>query len=248
MTPSLPRAGFRQPRRDDDETMTKRAILEKFAFYRQLPKTDQLALFDSAREVALPAGADFCREGDEAAQFALVGSGDIRVFKTSLTGREITLYHVQEGEACLVNMLSVFLARPAMVSAQIEVAVEAVVIPAAVFRALVGSSGTVREFVFEAMAVRLIDVMTLTEEIAFRRMDERLAAYLQQRFCHRGAGSREIAVTHEEIAQELGTAREVVSRLLKELEHAGALRLARGSIELRDDAALRRAGLRARGS
>lgn len=231
-----------------DTTMTKRAILEKFAFYRQLPKTDQLALFDSAREAALPAGADFCREGDEAAELALVGSGDIRVFKTSLTGREIALYHVQEGGACLVNMLSVFLARPAMASARIEVAIEAVVIPAAVFRALLSSSSTVREFVFEAMAVRLIDVMTLIEEIAFRRMDERLAEYLEQRFDHRGAGPRQIAVTHEEIARELGTAREVISRLLKELERAGAVRLARGSIELRDDAALRRAVLRARGS
>lgn len=214
--------------------MDKSAILERFSFYQRLPKADQAAVLGSARAVSLPAGSDFYCEGDVVPQFALVGLGSIRVFKVGVTGREITLYHVQEGETCLINMLCVFLERPASANARAEAPVEAVVLPAAQFRELARRSDAVRTFVFEAMAARLIDVMTVTAEVAFRKMDERLADHLERRFDLRGQPRTEIIVTHEEIAAELGTAREVVSRLLKELERSGAVSLSRGHIQLRD--------------
>jgi CRP/FNR family transcriptional regulator len=161
------------------------------------------------------------------------------VFKVGETGREITLYHVQEGQTCLINMLCVFLGKPAMATAAVETPVEAVIIPAAAFRDWVRTRDSIRHFIFETMAERMVAVMTLVEEVAFRRMDTRLAAALLNRF-DQAQPANFIATTHEEIAAELGTAREVVSRLLKELERQGAVHLARGRVELHDAALLRR--------
>ena len=217
--------------------MDKATVLGRLAFYADAPPPLRARIHDAAFHVRLEAGHDFYREGDVGEVFALVGRADIRVFKTTASGREISLHHVQDGEPCLVNMLCVFLGRPAMASARAEAPTDAVVIPAATFRDWVASLEFVREFVFATMAKRLVDVMTLVEEVAFRRMDARLAELLLRRFADR-RGS--LLTTHEEPAAELGTAREVVSRRLKEFEHAGALAMARGRIELRDDARLRR--------
>jgi CRP/FNR family transcriptional regulator, anaerobic regulatory protein len=187
-----------------------------------------------AQRVVLPSEAYFYSEGDACGTFAIVGRGDIRVFKLSESGREITLYHVEDGQPCRVNMLCVFLDRPAMVTAQVEATTEAVVLPAAAFREWVRTSEPMRRFIFETMAERMVDVLTLVEEIAFRKMDTRIAELLLRRF----AGEHELMTTHQELGAELGTAREVVSRVLKELERHGAVELRRGRIILRDRAML----------
>ncbi len=214
--------------------MDKRSILELFSFYRNAPRSLQAQMSEVGGYAKLPADTYFYREGDSCGQFAVVGRGSIRVFKAAETGREVTLYHVHDGQPCLVNMLCVFLGRPAMASAKVEVPTEAVVFAAAAFREWVRTDDGVRRFIFETMAARLVDVMTLVEDIAFRTMDDRLGDFLLQHF----ARVRVISSTHEEIAAELGTAREVVSRLLKELERRGAITLSRGHILLRDAAAL----------
>ena len=220
--------------------MDKLSILERFAFYQQAPAPEQVRLAQATAAVRLQAGGSFYREGDLCPSFALVGRGEIRVFKTSVTGREITLYHVQDGEPCLVNVLCVFLGRPAMASAIVEAPTDAVVVPAAVFREWVSAYDSVRRFVFETMAARVVDVMTLVEEVAFGKMDARLAQLLVRRFSMKGLALRVLSTTHEELAAELGTAREVVSRLLKEFERLGAIGLARGRVDLRDGALLQR--------
>ena len=146
----------------------------------------------------------------------------------------MTLYHVEAAQPCLVNMLAVFLDRPAVASGVAEAPTTAVLIPAAQFRHWVGSADGLRRFVFESMAVRLIDVMVLVESLAFHKMDQRLARWLLEQFDHQGRTIAVLARTHEEIARELGTAREVVSRLVKEFERLGAVTTGRGRIELVD--------------
>ena len=212
-------------------------VLDRFDFFRDAPAPFKSEALAAARHVQLPAATVFYREGDDATQLALVGTGDVRVLKLSDSGREITLYHVRDGQICLVNMLCVFLGRPAMATAIVEDTTDAVLVPAATLRAWVQREDPVRRFIFATMATRMLDVMTLVEEVAFRRMDERIAALLLDRFGSRGA---KLNTTHEEIAAELGTAREVVSRVLKNFERVGTIALGRGEIELRDEAALRR--------
>jgi CRP/FNR family transcriptional regulator len=213
----------------------KISILEKFSFYRGATPLVRAKIAEAGTYAALPPGTTFYSESEMCEYFGIVGKGNIRVFKAAESGREMTLYHVQEGELCLVNMLSLFLGREAMASAVVEASTEAVVFDGLAFRNLFENHGGVRSFVFEAMAQRLVEVMTLVEEIAFARMDRRVAGLLLQRF----SLDRAFAVTHEELAIELGTAREVVSRLLKDFERTGAIAMARGRLELRDASFLR---------
>ena len=210
--------------------MLARTILASFAFYRSATSESRAQLEAATTVVSLPKGATFYREGDRCPHFGLVGRGDIRVFKLGPVGREITLYHVRDGEPCLLNMLSVFLDRPVAATAVIEAATEAVLVPAAVIRNWLTLNESVRTFVFEAMSVRLTDVMTLAVEVSISRMDVRLASLLLKR----ADVHQTIYRTHEELAAELGTVREVVSRLLKEFERGGALQLGRGHVTIVD--------------
>jgi CRP/FNR family transcriptional regulator len=214
--------------------VTADAILGSFDFYRHAAPQLRAQLAAATTKVSLHKGDTFYREGDVCQHFGLVGHGDIRVFKGAATGREMTLYHVRDGEPCLLNMLSVFLDRPAAASAVVEAETEAVVVPANVIRTWLSIHENVRTFVFEAMAVRLTDVMTLAVEVSIRRMDVRLASLL----LNLADVNRAIHLTHDELATELGTAREVISRLLKELERSGALHLGRGHVTIVDPSAL----------
>jgi CRP/FNR family transcriptional regulator len=215
--------------------MDKNSILEKCSFYREATPLLRATFAGAATFAALPAGETFYSEGEACEYFGFVGSGDIRVFKAAESGREMTIYHVQDGEPCLVNLLALFLGRPAMASAVVEQLTEAIVFDAAAFRGWFDNHAAVRNFVFEAMARRFVEVMTLVEEIAFARMDRRVAGLLLRGFSH----DRAFSVTHEELATELGTAREVVSRCLKDFERAGAILMARGRIELCNASSLR---------
>jgi CRP/FNR family transcriptional regulator len=209
--------------------------LSGFSFYRRAPAAFQARIVAAAEPLTAAAGVDLYREGDLCTELAFVGSGSVRIFKTAESGREITLYHVEEGQSCLVNMLSVLVAKPAVATARTDVPTEGVVIPGATMREWVKTSELVRDYVVETMAERLIAFMTLFEEVAFGKTDRRLAAFLVHRF----ESHPVVAATHEEIAAELGTAREVVSRLLKDLVRAGAIEVGRGRLELRDAAILR---------
>ncbi|HEV8489782.1 MAG TPA: Crp/Fnr family transcriptional regulator [Candidatus Limnocylindrales bacterium] len=216
--------------------MDKQDILERVDFYRNAPSDLQSSILAAARYLKLAPGDWLFREGEPSSHFAAVGTGSVRVFRIGAAGREITLYHVRDQQASLVSMLSVLLGRPSIATAQAEVATEAVILPASVLRALVTASEPMRTFIFETMARALVEVATLLEDVAFRTMESRLAALLLQHF----AISRVISMRHEDIAAELGTAREVVSRLLENYERRGAINLSRGRIELRDEAVLRR--------
>jgi CRP/FNR family transcriptional regulator len=216
--------------------LDKQDILERVDFYRNAPSDLQSSILAAARYLKLAPGDWLFREGEPSSHFAAVGTGSVRVFRIGAAGREITLYHVRDQQASLVSMLSVLLGRPSIATAQAEVATEAVILPASVLRALVTASEPMRTFIFETMARALVEVATLLEDVAFRTMESRLAALLLQHF----AISRVISMRHEDIAAELGTAREVVSRLLENYERRGAINLSRGRIELRDEAVLRR--------
>ncbi len=170
----------------------------------------------------------------------MIGEGSLRVFKQAETGRQITLYHVEKGQTCMVNMLCLVLDREAPASGQAETDVHAALIPGADLVRWLRSWDFMKDYLFETAAMRLIDVMTLVEEITFGKMDRRLAEYLLGRFVRPdGTRLRELKTTHESIATELGSAREVISRLLEDLQQAGAVTLKRGRIRLKDETLLR---------
>jgi CRP/FNR family transcriptional regulator len=182
----------------------------------------------------IPAGRDVFVEGDRVEAIALFLSGVVRVYKIGETGREITLYRFGLGESCILTANTILSDKSFPAIATVEEDAEAVMIPADIFRGWVRRYDLWREFVFDLLSQRLVGVMAVVEEVAFRRMDTRLAAFLLGR-CQ---GQNPLRLTHQEIAAELGSSREVISRLLEGFASEGLIRSARGMVEVLDFEAL----------
>lgn len=178
----------------------------------------------------IPAGKDVFLEGDRAEAIALLLSGAVRVYKIGETGREITLYRFGEGESCILTANAILNQQTFPAIATVEQDAEAVMIPSATFREWVQRYELWRSFVFDLLSQRLAAVMALVDEVAFRRMDARLAAFLVERSLRQ----RPLRITHQEIAAELGSSREVISRLLADFASRGLVQTERGAIELLD--------------
>lgn len=187
----------------------------------------------------IPPGKDVFVEGDKADGIALLISGVVRVYKIGETGREITLYRFGLGESCVLTANAILSQQSFPAIATVEQEAEALLIPALTFRDWVRRHDLWREFVFELFAQRLAMVMTVVEEVVFQHMDRRVAALLLQR----AQGQALLRITHQEIASDLGSSREVISRLLEDFEKKGLLRIARGTVEILDEQLLRNRSL-----
>ncbi|HXL14596.1 MAG TPA: Crp/Fnr family transcriptional regulator, partial [Methylomirabilota bacterium] len=157
---------------------SKREILAKIPFLAEASSDLRKAFAEAATLVHLEAGEYFLREGDTCAHFAVLVSGRMRVFKLGESGHEITLYHVGAGEACPLNVSCILSDRTVPAMARVEERVEAIIVPAPAFRAWIAEHESLRKFVFLMFSNRLTEVMSLVEEVAFRRMDQRLARRL----------------------------------------------------------------------
>ena len=186
-----------------------------------------------SHKMAAPAGTKLFGEGSPCQAYLILLAGQVRVQKTGENGREITLYRVGPGQTCVVTTVCLMTGTDYDAEGIAETDIEAQAIPLPAFRTLLAQSERFRDFVFRAYSTRITDLLLLLEEVSFGRIDQRLAACLLER-----GHSGEVGATHQELAAELGTAREVVSRQLKEFEHRGWIGLARGRIVLRDLAAL----------
>lgn len=208
-----------------------REIENAFPFIRSLSREDRALLLSQSRHSLFPAGSCIMDETLRCSGVTLVVNGLVRIFKLSDEGKEITLYRIGRGETCVLTVACLLGngSVPYPVSAVTEHDTLLVVIPVEIFRRLFDTSTPVREFVFSAMAAKFYAVLGLVENITFKRTNERLLDLLISKT---GGGAYPLYATHEAVASELGTAREVVSRLLKEYEQAGMLSLQRGKITL----------------
>lgn len=182
----------------------------------------------------IPAGRDVFVEGDRIDAIALLISGVVRVYKIGETGREITLYRFGHGESCILTANAILSQQSFPAIATVEQDADAVMIPADTFRDWVRRYDLWRGFVFDLLSQRLSSVMAIVDQVAFRRMDTRVASFLLER----SRLENPIRVTHQEIAAELGSSREVISRLLEDFTSQGLVKLARGTIEILDYQAL----------
>lgn len=178
----------------------------------------------------IPKGQDVFLEGDQVDAIALLISGVVRVYKIGETGREITLYRFGNGESCILTANAILSQKNFPAVATVEHEAEAIMIPSESFRDWVRRYDLWREFVFDLLSERLSAVMAIVEEVAFRRMDTRVATFILER----SRLSDSIQITHQEIAAELGTSREVVSRILEDFSSSGMLNVSRGMIKVLD--------------
>lgn len=180
--------------------------------------------------VRIPAGRDVFQEGDRVDGIALLLAGVVRVYKIGETGREITLYRFGSGESCVLTASAILNRKTFPAIATVEHDAEAVMIPAESFRRWAHRFDLWREFVFELLSQRLASVMEIVDEVVFRRMDARVASFL----LIRAHVQNPIRITHQEIAAELGSSREVISRLLEDFGRQGLVSVGRGEVRVLD--------------
>jgi CRP/FNR family transcriptional regulator, anaerobic regulatory protein len=205
-------------------------ISDELPFLRKTDSPIAREFRQAAYYARIPAGKDIFLEGDAVEAIALLLSGKVRVYKIGEQGREITLYRFGLGESCILTANAIMNQKTFPAVALVESEAEAILIPAATFRDWMRRYDEWRSFLFDLLSQRLASVMSIVDEGVFHRMDARIAALLLRRA---ETGSI-LQVTHQEIAAELGTSREVVSRILEGFDSAGLISSSRGQIEILD--------------
>lgn len=205
----------------------------RFPELAPLPADLSAELTSRSRIVRLPAGTRVFEAGQRAQNMLLLLSGTVRVQQVSDTGREVFLYRVHAGESCILTTACMLADEDYAAEGIAETDIEAVAIPRAVFDDLAGRSTTFRTFVFRAYSRRIADLFALIDDIVFQRIDVRLAERLLEL-----ATDDTVHATHQALAVELGTAREVISRTLGEFHRRGWVETARGEIHIGNRKAL----------
>lgn len=213
-------------------TMSSLAWLEQFPDLSGLDEHAKNILAKYARIVEAPIGTIGYREGAPCGAYVMRLAGKSRVYKMSTGGREILLYRVGAGETCVITTTCLLGSSDYPASTIVEEPIRDVLIPAAAFNQLMIDSAVFRKFVMTNYGALISDLIVLLDEVAFRNLGARLAKVLLD------AKSTQITRTHQQIADELGTAREVVSRQLKRLELKGSVSLGRGQIEITNRSSL----------
>lgn len=186
-----------------------------------------------ARPLRVPAGTRLFDAGQPCPGFPIVDEGSVRVALTAPDGRRLELYRVEPGEVCVVSATCLLAHRVATASGEARTETALRLVSPEDFEALCERDPALRRYVMGLMAERLVDLMAVVEAVAFQRLDQRLAALL----CARGP---RLLATHQQLADELGTVREIVSRLLGRFERDGWVVLGRERIDVADLGALQR--------
>lgn len=211
---------------------TTLAWLAQFPALQTMEAEAKTLLAKTARIVEAPVGTIGYSEGMPCHGYVLRLAGQSRVYKLSASGREILLYRVGAGETCVLTTTCLLGHSDYPASTVVEEPIRDVFIPAAAFHQLMIDSAVFRRFVMENYGALISDLIVLLDEVAFHSLDARLAKLLLD------ANASHIARTHQQIADELGTAREVVSRQLKRFEQKGWVALGRGYVDVLDKPAL----------
>lgn len=211
----------------NDSPELREKIFNLFPLFRQAGQDVTAELFQHSKLAELPADQLICMEGNKCSCIPLVLEGRARVYKLSESGREITLYHVEPGESCIMTASCILSGVEFPAYAATETAVKAIVIPPEILHRWVNEYEVWRRFLCGMLASRLAEVIAVVEEVAFKRVDIRAAEYLLKVIDKDGA----ILKTHQSIATDIGTSREVISRILKDFEHKGLVCLSRGKIQ-----------------
>jgi CRP/FNR family transcriptional regulator len=215
----------------NDRDRIRKRLTERFPVLAALTPEQLESVLDRSELRTAPAGAILFDAHQPCRGFPLLLEGSVRVVQTTSAGREILLYRVEPGQGCILSGSCLLGHSDYLARAVAEQDVVLLGVPPALFQTLLLQSEPFRRFVFGMYSRRLADVIELVEEVAFRRLDVRLAQYLSRR-------APSFEDTHQRIADELGSVRESVSRLLRSFENRGWVRLERERITVLDPAAL----------
>ena len=203
-----------------------------FPIWNKLTENEKQMLKDSAVKRRVEKGKILHKSSGECLGLVIVEEGQLRAFVLSEGEKEITLFRLFELDFCLFTASCVFSGIQFDVSIEVEKDTEFWLIPPNVYRELMEKSTAVANYTNELMASRFSEVMWLIEQVMFKSFDKRLAAFLLEE--SNIENSDRLEITHERIANHLGSAREVVTRMLKYFQNEGAVKLSRGAVEITD--------------
>jgi len=212
--------------------MNAEELVALYPVLGKLPAGLLRRICEALQAVTIPSGTVVFDESQPCRGFPFVLAGAIRVAKASTGGRELPLYRVVAGESCIITSSCLLGHADYNARGVTEGSTILALLPRELFDEMLGEP-IFRDFVFALFSDRMAELMQLIEEVAFRKLDQRLAALLL------GKG-RLVRATHQQLADELGSVREMVSRLLKGFADEGLVRLGREQVELLDPAGLRR--------
>ena len=212
------------------------SIADAIPIWSSLTQDQQRKLLGTAREQRFLKGTIIHEGGLECTGLLVVRTGQLRAFITSADGREISLYRLLERDICLFSAACMIRSIRFNISIEAENDTDLWIVPAEIYQEVMKESVQLANFTNELMAERMSDVMWLMEQILWESMDRRLAENLLEQSSLQG--STQMTTTHEQIARDLGTAREVVTRMLKYFKSEGLIALSRGKIEILDERAL----------
>jgi CRP/FNR family transcriptional regulator, anaerobic regulatory protein len=214
--------------------MSKQNWISKFTGLTHLESEEARLLQESCQVVRLKAGTRIFGPGQAPESYLLLLEGRVRVQQVSESGREIVLYRVATGESCALTTACLMGYEEYQAEGVAETDVEAVAIARPTFDTLIATSPAFRQFVFTAFSHRITNLFQVIEDVAFSRIDIRLA----QKLLELKDDGQRVLLTHQQLASELGTAREVISRQLHEFQRRGWIETSRGAIAVTDASAL----------
>lgn len=211
-----------------DATTDKTDWIDRFPGLSKLEAPTRQLLVQRSTIIEVPAGTVVFGPGKSPENMLFLLDGTVRVQQVSESGREIVLYRINAGESCVLTTACLLAYDDYSAEGYAETKVSAAAVPRQVFDDLVAQSKSFRSFVFAAFSKRITDLFQVIEEVAFQRMDVRLA----QKLIEISNGRDTIRTTHQKLSIELGTAREVVSRQLQEFQRRGWIAQSRGTIHI----------------
>ena len=221
-----------------DRNVTAAEIRRFIPVWDSLTRTEQDQLVNACVKRTVKEGKVLHEGADECEGLFCVLSGQLRAYVLSPEGKEITIYRLLEGDLCLFSASCIFSGSPLDISVAVEKEGTLITIPSAVYKKIMNESPVLSNFTNQRMAERFSDVMWLLEQILWKRLDQRLASFLveESRIDH----TETLTITHEKIADHLGTAREVITRMLKYLQSEKLIQLSRSKITIIDREGLKK--------
>lgn len=200
--------------------------MQNFEFFKNLNEEDKKFLLNNSKFIEIPKDFTLFYQGDICKDILLLEEGLVQLLIYGTEDEILPLYEVQKGEQCIINTSSALSNTTAIATAQTKTAIKGWLIPANIVQQLMIKSSLYQQYIFSLFTLKFSALTTLIEDIKFKRLDSRVIDYLKHK------NSSIIEITHEELANELGTSRVVISRILKDLENKQIIKLHRKKIQL----------------
>ena len=200
--------------------------MKEFDFFERLSQEEQEYLLKNSKYIELPKDFTLFYQGDICNEILILKEGTVGLMMYGAINELIPLYEIQKGEQCIINTSSTLSNTTTIATAQTKTAIKGWLIPSSIVKELMIKSPTYQEYIFSLFSIKFSALTTLIEDIKFKKLDTRILEFLKMK------NEKIIPITHEELANDLGTSRVVISRVLKDLENKNLIKLHRKKIEL----------------